>query len=149
MATTHKVPSNISKCFPGGTVVKNPPANAGDARDPGSIPGSRGHLEWETATHSSSLAGKTPWTEEPGGPQSTGLQRDWQDWEAEHTPSLDCCLVSSFQLCRKPAITLLTLMTFLLLTHLRWCRKETMASVKEHIICFSNFIVYGLGFSEH
>ena len=26
-------------CYPGGTVVKNPPANAGDARDTGSIPG--------------------------------------------------------------------------------------------------------------
>ena len=26
-------------CFPGGTVVKNPPANAGDARHMGSIPG--------------------------------------------------------------------------------------------------------------
>ena len=26
--------------FPGGTVVENPPANAGDARDPGLIPGS-------------------------------------------------------------------------------------------------------------
>ena len=26
--------------FPGGTVVKNMPANAGDARDVGSIPGS-------------------------------------------------------------------------------------------------------------
>ena len=26
--------------FPGGTMVKNPPANAGDARDVGSIPGS-------------------------------------------------------------------------------------------------------------
>ena len=25
--------------FPGGTVVKNPPAQAGDARDAGSIPG--------------------------------------------------------------------------------------------------------------
>ena len=24
--------------FPGGTVVKNPPANAGDARDAGSVP---------------------------------------------------------------------------------------------------------------
>ena len=29
----------IFKGFPGGTVVKNPPANAGDARDTGSIPG--------------------------------------------------------------------------------------------------------------
>ena len=25
--------------FPGGTIVKNPPANAGDARDKASIPG--------------------------------------------------------------------------------------------------------------
>ena len=25
--------------FPGGTVVKNPPASAGDARDAGSVPG--------------------------------------------------------------------------------------------------------------
>ena len=28
-----------SKLFPGGAVVKNPPVGAGDARDPGSIPG--------------------------------------------------------------------------------------------------------------
>ena len=27
-------------CFPGGSVVKNPPANSGDAGDTGSIPGS-------------------------------------------------------------------------------------------------------------
>ena len=32
-------------------------------------------LEKEITTHSSILAWKTPWTEEPGGLQSTGLQR--------------------------------------------------------------------------
>ena len=32
-------------------------------------------LEVEMATHSSILAWETPWTEEPGGLQSTGLQR--------------------------------------------------------------------------
>ena len=32
-------------------------------------------LEKEMATHSSTLAWKTPWTEEPGGLQSTGSQR--------------------------------------------------------------------------
>ena len=32
-------------------------------------------LEEEMATHSSSLAWKTPWTKEPGGLESTGLQR--------------------------------------------------------------------------
>ena len=32
--------------FPGGSVIKNPPANAGDARDRGLIPGSgRSHRE--------------------------------------------------------------------------------------------------------
>ena len=32
-------------------------------------------LEEEMATHSSILAWRVPWTEEPGGLQSTGLQR--------------------------------------------------------------------------
>ena len=36
-------------------------------------------LEKEMATHSSILTWKIPWTEEPGGPQSTGLQRVGQD----------------------------------------------------------------------
>ena len=46
-------------------VVKNPPANAEDKRDVGSIPGLT--LEEETATHSSILAWRISWTEEPGG----------------------------------------------------------------------------------
>ena len=32
-------------------------------------------LEKGMATHSSILAWRIPWTEEPGGPQSMGLQR--------------------------------------------------------------------------
>ena len=32
-------------------------------------------LDEGTATHSSTLAWRIPWTEEPGGLQSTGLQR--------------------------------------------------------------------------
>ena len=36
-------------------------------------------LEKEMATHSSILARRIPWTEEPGGLQSTGLQRVGQD----------------------------------------------------------------------
>ena len=32
-------------------------------------------LEEEVATHSSILAWESPWTEEPGGLQSTGLER--------------------------------------------------------------------------
>ena len=36
-------------------------------------------LEEEMTTHSSILAWKIPWTEEPGGPQSMGSQRVGQD----------------------------------------------------------------------
>ena len=37
-------------------------------------------LEKEMATHSSTLAWKIPWMEEPGKPQSVGLQRVRHDW---------------------------------------------------------------------
>ena len=36
-------------------------------------------LEKEMATHSSTLAWRIPWTEEPGGLQSMGLQRVGHD----------------------------------------------------------------------
>ena len=48
-------------------VIKNPPANAGDVRDAGLIVAQEDHLEEEMATHSSVLAWRIPWTEEPGG----------------------------------------------------------------------------------
>ena len=40
------------------------------------------HCEWEKAMapHSSTLAWKTPWTEEPGGLQSMGSLRVGHDW---------------------------------------------------------------------
>ena len=47
-------------------VVKNPPAKAGDVRHTGLIPGSGRSLEEDMATHSSILAWRIPWTEEPG-----------------------------------------------------------------------------------
>ena len=37
-------------------------------------------LEKRMATHSSILAWRIPWTEEPGGLQSMGLQRVRHDW---------------------------------------------------------------------
>ena len=61
----------IYKGFPGGSVVKNPPAK---------------HETWvrslclehppekEMATHSNGLAWEVPWTEESGGLQSMGLE---------------------------------------------------------------------------
>ena len=41
-------------------------------------------LEEEIATHSSILAWRIPWTEEPGGLQSMGLQRVGHDWANKH-----------------------------------------------------------------
>ena len=61
-------------------VVKNPPANAGDIRDVGSIPGSgRSPGGGHDNPHSSILAWEIPWTEESGGLQSIGLQRVGHD----------------------------------------------------------------------
>ena len=42
-------------------------------------------LEEGTATHSSILAWRIPWTEEPGGLQSMGLQRVGYDWVTKHS----------------------------------------------------------------
>ena len=64
-------------------VVKNPPVNAGDVRDMGLIHGLGRSLDQEMATHSSILAWRIPWTEEPGRLQSTGSQRVRHDWETK------------------------------------------------------------------
>ena len=42
-------------------------------------------LEEGMATHSSILAWRIPWTEEPGGLQSMGLQRVGHDWMTKHS----------------------------------------------------------------
>ena len=56
------------------SMVKNPPAKVGNTGDMDLIPGLGRTLEEEMATHSSILALEIPWTEEPGGLQSTRLQ---------------------------------------------------------------------------
>ena len=54
--------------FPGGSVVKNPPTNAGDKETPVRSLSQEDPLEEGMATHSSIPAWRVPWTEEPGGP---------------------------------------------------------------------------------
>ena len=57
-------------------MVKNLPANAGEAGDLGSIHGlGRSAPGEEMATHFSIVGREIPWTEEPGRLQSMGLQR--------------------------------------------------------------------------
>ena len=76
-----------SQGFPSGSVVKNPPAmqetwvQSLGQEDP---------LEKEMATHSSILAWRIPWTEEPGRPQSIRSQRGRHHWVTEHVYTLDC-----------------------------------------------------------
>ena len=65
-------------------VVKNLPANAGDE---GSVLGQEDPLEEEIATHSSILAWRIPWTEEPGRLRSRGSQ------ESDTTELLYCLKV--------------------------------------------------------
>ena len=48
-------------------LVKNPLASAGDTGNMGSIPELGRSLEKGMATHSSILAWRIPWTEDPGG----------------------------------------------------------------------------------
>ena len=55
-------------------MIKNLPANAGDPRDVGSIPGLGSPLEKEMATHSSIPVWEIPWTKSPSGLQFMGLQ---------------------------------------------------------------------------
>ena len=62
--------------FPGGSDGKVSDCNAGD---PGSIPGSGIALGGEMETHSSTLAWRILWTEDPGGLQSMGSQRGRHD----------------------------------------------------------------------
>ena len=69
--------------FPAGSVVKNLCANAGDTRDVGSVPESGRSLQEEMATHSSILAWRIPWTEEPGRLQFMGWQRVRHDWRTK------------------------------------------------------------------
>ena len=63
-------------------MAKNTPASAGDISELGLIVqplGWEDPLEEGMTTHPSVLAWRIPWTEEPGGLQSTGSQRVGHD----------------------------------------------------------------------
>ena len=71
--------------FPGGSAVRNLPAV--QEMRVWSL-GQEDPLEKGLATHSSILAWRILWIEQPGGLQSTGLQRvghDWSGWACMHT----------------------------------------------------------------
>ena len=61
-------------------MIKDQPANAGDAKDKGSIPGLGRSPGGGNGNTLKILAWRIPWTEEPGGFQSLGSQRVRHKW---------------------------------------------------------------------
>ena len=74
--------------FPGGSVVKETAYNAGDARGMVQSLGWEDPLEQGMATHTSILAWRIPWTEEPGGLQSIGRKELDTTEVTEHSTAL-------------------------------------------------------------
>ena len=70
------MPTKHSLGVPGGSVVKNPPASAGDT---GSVPESGRSPRGRNGSPSGILVCEIPWSEEPGGLQSTGSPRVGRD----------------------------------------------------------------------
>ena len=68
-------------------VVQNPPASVGGIREAVGSLGQEDPLEEGMATRSRILAWRIPWTEEPGGLQSTGSQRAGHDMQHNCNPN--------------------------------------------------------------
>ena len=62
--------------------------SACNSEDSSLIPGREDLLEKEMATHSSTLAWRIPWTEEPGRLQSMALQRVGHDLTTKNNNTL-------------------------------------------------------------
>ena len=105
-------------------------------------------LEEEMATHSSILAWKIPWTEEPGGLSSMRSQRAGHDWMGAHTDRhihiIDCGLtvgpVSGSQYPLSPSVRLITVLwclTLLILISLRHLSKFNLNKYTLRIFSFN------------
>ena len=88
--------------FSSGSAIMNPPAMQEMQDTRVQSLGWEDPLEKGMATHSSILAWRILWTEEPGGLQSMGPQRvghDWRHWAHTHKPlqpfsvSFPCCSI--------------------------------------------------------
>ena len=103
-------------------------------------PGQENPLQKGLATHFSILAGRMPWTEEPGGLQLMGLQRVGQHWmtntftfTCELTRSnLDKALPNLFSLKPVVPVTELTFFFFSFLSFFTWhFSKKLPKEIKE------------------
>ena len=82
--------------FPGGSVIKNPPAMQERQETRVQSLGQEDPLEKEVANRPSILAWRIPWTEEPGGRWSVGSQRVGYDLVTEHAHTHSCFTTFSF-----------------------------------------------------
>ena len=82
---SRKMGSRLNRDFPGGLVVKNLLANAGDL---GLIPGSERSSAAGNGNPFQYSSWKIPWTEEPGGLQSGGSQ-----WVGGNRAHIACVVV--------------------------------------------------------
>ena len=71
-----RLPTPVFLGFPSCSASKEPSCNVGDLS---LMPGWEDPLEEGIATHSSNLAWRIPWTEQPGRLQSMGSQRIGHD----------------------------------------------------------------------
>ena len=75
LTCSHRIKMGGSWGGPSGSVVKNPPAMLGTQETWVRSLGWEDPLEEGMATHSSALAWRIPWTEEPGGLRPVESQR--------------------------------------------------------------------------
>ena len=120
-------------------MVKNQPANAGDTGDV--VQSLRWEDPWEgeMTTHSSSVAWKPPWTEEPGKVQSTESQRVSYNWACTHMSFAkwkeDKKKKPTFHISMKALFRILN--SFLLMTYLQYLFSLFHW---EHLLWFSPFL---------
>ena len=89
-------------------------------------------LEKEMATHSSILSWKIPWTEEPGGLQSMGLERIGHDWAEQSLPERTS---SSTELINSAPCSYPTLCSFVTIVIVYW-----------NYFCLCLFLLYSVSF---
>ena len=116
--------------FPGSSDSRESTCNVGDLGLP---LGWEDLLEEGTAMHSSILAWRIPWTEEPGGLQSMGLQRVGHDWVTKHSTAI-AIVLHKRQLCEAQVWIFLLKLSFCALciksfSVVFWCVRPSMESL--------------------
>ena len=93
-----------------------------------------GPLEKETAPHSSTIAWKVPWTEEPGGLQFMGSQRVRHDWAcASFTEPKFCCYFY-------PLMLILKVICMVIIREGQWVRINELSVKKSRGCIFLRLI---------